>query len=427
MADLPQGVDPDIFEDLYTALQGVGLCHVLKHPAELWEIVQLLRSDRAMVRGEIYRFDGLRDGYRGLGIAGTIIKKIDQIRDKQGPMIKGLRKFLGPLPHAPKDPETLEFSIAFITLSPKGRDAVAKWVADPMGSLGDADAKMKAIVGIVEGYMKSLREFKPSPPPPSSPLDKENRPQLTPRFEHVQPAVAGPLIPSGPPVFSPAPAAPPPEPKAAPAPPPPEIAPSFAKAAPARPEPEPPTVESLKPPPGLPASDPSPVTLILPRGVNPDVLEDVKRVDQCRKIFEETGQAIEVWEVFCLVMLDAEYTKTALEKLLQAKTGGGDRQAFIDGALELFDRLLKLRAQHGKFVRDLRAFLATLPVGTFGKETMEMALGFIVASGRGRDRALLWLAEPHRYRPEAAGRLEDVISRTMNYQTALRMMMSESA
>jgi hypothetical protein len=426
MADLPQGVDPDIFEDLYTALQGAGLLHVLKHPAELWEIVQLLRSDRAMVRGEIYRFDGLRDGYRGLGIASTIIKKIDGIRERTGPMIKGLRKFLGPLPGAPSDPEVMEFVIAFITLSPKGRDAVAKWVADPMGSLTDASGRIKTIVGIVEGYMKALREFKTSPPPPSSPLDKENRPQLTPRFERVEPPLAGPLIPAGPPVYSEAPApAPPPAPK--PAPPPPDVAPSFARPASPTPEPEPPTVESLKPPPGPPSADPSPVTLILPRGVNPEVLEDVRRVDQCRKIFEETGQQIEVWEVFCLVMLDADYTKSALEKLLHLKTAGGDRQGFIDGALELFDRLLKLRAQHGKFVRDLRAFLATLPVGTFGRETMEMALGFIVASGRGRDRALLWLAEPHRYRPEAAGRLEDVISRTMNYQTALRMMMSESA
>jgi len=95
---------------------------------------------------------------------------------------------------------------------------------------------------------------------------------------------------------------------------------------------------------------------------------------------------------------------------------------FMDGAMGLFDRLIKLRAQYGKFVRELRSYLGQLPVGSFGKETMEMALGFIVASGRGRDRAQLWLAEPNRYKQEAAGRLEDVISRTMNYQTALRMV-----
>jgi hypothetical protein len=163
------------------------------------------------------------------------------------------------------------------------------------------------------------------------------------------------------------------------------------------------------------------VSLILPRGVNPEVLEDVRRVDHCRKIFEETHQEIEVWEVFCLVMLDGEGTRGMLEQTLAFKEKA-DARGFMDGALALFDRLVKLRAQHGKFVRDLRGYLAQLPVGSFGKETMEMALGFIVASGRGRDRAQLWLQEPNRYKQEAAGRLEDVISRTMNYQTALRMV-----
>ena len=30
----------------------------LNRPAELWEFLQLVKSDRAMVRGEIYRYDG---------------------------------------------------------------------------------------------------------------------------------------------------------------------------------------------------------------------------------------------------------------------------------------------------------------------------------------------------------------------------------
>ncbi|HEX7897161.1 MAG TPA: hypothetical protein VF950_05350 [Planctomycetota bacterium] len=414
MADLPAGVDPDIFEDLYTSLAGVGLSHVLKRPAELWEIVQLLRTDRAMVRGEIYRFDGLREAYRAAGIATTIVKKLDGIKERIGPMIGSLRKFLATVPGAPSPGELMEFLIAFITLSPKGRDAVAKWVADPAGSVEDARGKIRAINTIVDSYRQALRVFKPVPPPPSSPLDKENRPQLTERFKAVESPHDGPLIPSGPPDFSSGP---------------PTTVITVLKPAlpkmPAPPEPAPPP-----PPKAEPAPAPAPakaetqsasvVTLILPRGVNPEILAEVRRVEQCRKIFEETHQEIEVWEVFCMVMLDAEATREAMETLLKLKDAG-DRHAFVDGAMKLFDRLLKVRAQHGKFVRDLRAYLATLAVGTFGKETTEMALGFIVASQRGRDRAQTWLNEPARYRPEAAGRLEDVISRTMNYQTALRM------
>ncbi|HVR82833.1 MAG TPA: hypothetical protein VMU54_00890 [Planctomycetota bacterium] len=389
---------------MHTSLAGMSLCYVIHRPTELWEILQLVKADRAMVRGEIYRYDGLREAYRAAGIARTIVQKLDHIKERNGSTLKSLRQFLAQVPGIPHDSETLEFLIAFITMSPKGRDAVAKWVADPGGQTAEAGAKISAISKIVQTYQRALREYKPAPPPPSSPLDKESRPQLQPRFQMREPALSGPLIPAGPPEAAPK------EVAVAPKPHPPEV----------RSESRPPSDTSTRPPPVV-VAQPSPVSLILPRGVNPEVLEDVRRVDQCRKIFEETHQEIEVWEVFCLVMLDGEGTKTLLEQTLGAKEKA-NAGAFTDGAMALFDRLLKLRAQHGKFVRDLRGYLSQLPVGSFGKETMEMALGFIVASGRGRDRAQLWLAEPNRYKQEAAGRLEDVISRTMNYQTALRMV-----
>ena len=413
MSELPEGIDADMFEDLYTSLAGLSLCFEIHRPSELWEILQLVKSDKAMVRGEIYRYDGLRDAYRSAGIARTIVQKLDHIRDRTGGIIKGLRQFLTQVPGMATDPDTIEFIIAFITISPKGRDAVARWVADPPGQTAEAATKVKAITNIVEGYQRTLREFKPAPPPPSSPLDRDIRPQLQPRFAQREVPLEGRLIPTGP-------LAAPIDPLKTPSGPVPAI----------KIEPKPvaveaaavPTVESLRPaPPPVAVAPPSPVSLILPRGVNPEVLEDVRRVDQCRKIFEETHQEIEVWEVFCLVMLDGDGTRTLLEQTLLHKEKANSR-GFMDGALALFDRLVKLRAHHGKFVRELRGYLAQLPVGSFGKETMEMALGFIVASGRGRDRAQLWLQEPGRYKQEAAGRLEDVISRTMNYQTALRMV-----
>ncbi len=416
MPELPQGVDPEVFEEIHIALAGIGLTHEIHRPAELWEMLQLVKGDRAMVRGEIYRYDGLREAYRAVGIARTIVQKLDHIKDRTQGTIQGLRKYMATLQGIPTDPETVEFLIAFITISPKGREAVAKWVADPAAHVADATAKIKAISGIIEGYMRALREWSPAPPPPSSPLDKENRPQLTPRFLRNATPLTGPLIPTRPTHAGEAASHAPPVQHAAAAPPPPPAAPPPVAA----PPPAPAAVPAASPP-SVHVASPSPVSLILPRGVNPEILEDVRRVEQCQKIFEETHQEIEVWEVFCLVMLDPEGTRTLMEETLRKKEQK-DAGGFMDGALQLFDRLVKIRAQHGKFVRDLRGYLAGLQVGTFGKETMEMALGFIVASGRGRDRALLWLAEPGRYRSEACGRLEDVVSRTMNYQTALRMI-----
>src|SRR6185436_11218966 len=173
MSELPEGIDPEMFEDLHTSLGGLSLCHVIHRPSELWEILQLVKSDKAMVRGEIYRYDGLRDAYRAAGIARTIVQKLDHIRDRTGSVIKGLRQFLTQVPGMSTDLDTIEFIIAFITISPKGRDAVAKWVADPAGQKNEAGTKVKAITNIVEGYQRTLREFKPAPPPPSSPLDKD--------------------------------------------------------------------------------------------------------------------------------------------------------------------------------------------------------------------------------------------------------------
>ena len=424
MSDLPAGVDPDLFEDLHFSLAGVGLCLVIGRPSEVWEMLQVVRAERKMIRGEVYRYTGLRDSYRAGGIARTIVAKLDQVRHKTGDVVGKLRPFLQEVPDIPHDAETLELVIAFITLSQKGRDAAARWVAAPGESHADASEKVRAILGMVESYRKALREFRPAPPPPSSPIDQWERPQLTPRFERVEAAAGGSLIPSAPPaaaaeatpraLFQVEPVTPPALPKAAP----PAAAPA---AAPAKVETAaPPELPKVDAP--LPAAPPmSPASVVLPRGVNPEILEDIRRVDQCRRIFEETGQSIEVWEVFCLVMLDSENTRKSMDELTALKKAGA-QEKFTEGTLLLFERLLNVRAQYAKFVRDLRGFIGALPIGHFGKDTTEMALGFIVASGRGRERAQTWLTEPGRYKAEACGRLEDIVSRTMNYQTALRMV-----
>ncbi len=157
----------------------------------------------------------------------------------------------------------------------------------------------------------------------------------------------------------------------------------------------------------------------LPQGVDPEILADIMRVEQCRRVFESTNQQIEMWEVFTLVMLEGDKTRAALEKLL-ALNAAGEHGAFTEGAMDLFQQLLALRARFGRFVRDVRRYVSTLPVGRFGKETIEMALGFLVVSARGRDAATRWLNEPKRNETEASNRWESLISTTMKYHTVLQ-------
>jgi hypothetical protein len=162
----------------------------------------------------------------------------------------------------------------------------------------------------------------------------------------------------------------------------------------------------------------SPITRILPRGVTVETLEDVGRVDDCRKILKEFDPEIQLWECFCLVMT-GEASRRSIDDLVRRKKAA-PAQTFAQDAQGLFERLGEIRKEHAPFVRALVAFLGELPVGHYGTETRDMALGFIVATPVGREHATLWLGNPAHYRQEAATRFEGLIGRAMNYQTALR-------
>jgi hypothetical protein len=175
---------------------------------------------------------------------------------------------------------------------------------------------------------------------------------------------------------------------------------------------------------GSPAapSDPgetnSPVTRILPRGVKMETLQDVGRMDDCRRILKEFDPEVQVWECLCLVMTD-DATREFIDDLVRRKKAAPD-QTFVQDAQTLFERLQAIRKEHASLVHRLAAFVAELPVGQYATETRELALGFIVAGQVGREHANLWLNDPDHYRQEAATRFEGLIGRAMNYQLALR-------
>ncbi len=397
---LPAGVDPEVFEDLKCVAQVSTFLEAVGEPIEFWEGLCLVNAQRQLVRRQISQLTMMGDKSR-VQLAKPIVDKIRFVREQFGPTVRDLRLFLNRMTGLPIEGDRREMIIGFIVASAKGQESAKEWLKDPDKHLGKAAAKLAVIGGIADNYREALRPW--SPPPPRHTLP-----------EPAPPAQAA----AAPPASTEAPAqAPLPQPGVEEA--------VFEEIETAAPEAEQPP----EPPPEAPpapakskteAQPPPPTHVELPHGVDPDILEDVRRVEQCRKIFEETHQQIEVWEVFLLVMLDRDATKNKIEKLLDLKKNG-KTQEFTEGALHLFESLLKMRAQYGRFVRPLREFLSTLQVGTFGKDTTEMALGFIVASTRGRERASQWMESPKSYRQEAAGRYEDIISRTMKYQTALRM------
>jgi hypothetical protein len=175
---------------------------------------------------------------------------------------------------------------------------------------------------------------------------------------------------------------------------------------------------------GVPSAPPiseeprSPVTRILPRGVKMETLQDVGRMDDCRRILKEFDPEVQVWECLCLVMAGDE-SRQFIDELVRRNKAAQD-QTFAQDAQALFARLQAIRKEHASLVRELAGFLAELPVGRYATETRELALGFIIAGEVGRQHAASWLKEPDHFRQEAATRFEGLIGRAMNYQLALR-------
>jgi hypothetical protein len=172
-------------------------------------------------------------------------------------------------------------------------------------------------------------------------------------------------------------------------------------------EEEVPTLESIPIPSGKQA-----------QGIDLERLLDLRRVEQLRVLFEETAQKFEEWEVLTLIAEDGFEMRKTMEQLLRFKNQS-NHEAFTAGAISLFERVLKIRAQHGTFVRKLRAILDGLDAPAPSRAVLEIAVGFILQASRGRSRAQKWVDEPEVHRKAAAEYMKMAYTIAQKYQDAL--------
>jgi PHD/YefM family antitoxin component YafN of YafNO toxin-antitoxin module len=154
------------------------------------------------------------------------------------------------------------------------------------------------------------------------------------------------------------------------------------------------------------------------QGIDLDRLLDLRRVEQLRTLFESTAQKFEEWEVLTLIAEEGFEARKTMESVLRLKNQG-NAEAFTTGAIELFDKVLKIRAQYGAFVRRLRAYLENLDVPAPSREVLEIAMGFILQAARGRQRAEKWVDEPEPHRRAAGEYMKMAYAIALKYQAAL--------
>jgi fibronectin type 3 domain-containing protein len=177
------------------------------------------------------------------------------------------------------------------------------------------------------------------------------------------------------------------------------------------PDDEVPTLESIVAPSLVPEA--------LPPGVDLEKLEDLKRVEHLRRVFQDTGQKFDPWEVLTLLSEEGKGTRKDIEIVLRLRDQNKQEQ-FTTGALSLFERILKVRSAHAGFVRRLREFIGTLEIPGASDSALEIALGFLLSAAKGRARAAQWLQEPEKRKAEAAGFLGHALDLARSYVGAMQ-------
>lgn len=164
-------------------------------------------------------------------------------------------------------------------------------------------------------------------------------------------------------------------------------------------------------------AEPAPAPV--PAGVDPDLFRDLLATRDFLRSFQGKASQVELWEAMCLAIENRDAVRRAADRLAAPGEQAGAADLNAD-TVRLLERLLDLRFRWTPLVRALGRFVRSLPTGRYGGETLDLALGFILASPEGREHARAWIEDPARLRREAALRLEGVIGRAQKYQSALR-------
>lgn len=151
----------------------------------------------------------------------------------------------------------------------------------------------------------------------------------------------------------------------------------------------------------------------LPQGVDADLLEDLRHVESFLGALSPVRPKVEVWEAFSLAVRDRRSARQAVERL----RAPDDLNAEV---IRLYEGLLEVRSKGASRAKELRRYVAGLPIGKYAPDTMELAFAFILASAEGCRRAEQWMEAPDQFRREAAIRVEGVIGRAQKYLHSLR-------
>jgi len=184
LAEVISSVDPVLLEEFQFVDRVRGLFKATGVFVSYWEGYCLAQGHRGPFQRLIEK--SAAPGAPAVPvISSEILEALRTLRDRGAPIVSKLRR-LASRPGTAEEAELLEMSFAVLVGAERGREAVGRWVSDPVGCAQEASERIQIVMRRLEPLRQALRpgspEAKPAapePPPPAAPAEAK-APEIAP-------------------------------------------------------------------------------------------------------------------------------------------------------------------------------------------------------------------------------------------------------
>jgi hypothetical protein len=149
--------------------------------------------------------------------------------------------------------------------------------------------------------------------------------------------------------------------------------------------------------------------------VEPQIVEDLRVVEQGCQILGAAGARVEFWEAFTLLKIGRDAFQAETDRLVHMRKKGGE----VKVVSSLTDKIREIKTQLASTAKQLREFLGKSPAGILDGMKQDLALVFLMGSAKARASVTRWFSDPTGTAAESTLKLK-ILSRLVDaYRQAL--------
>lgn len=148
------GTDQAALTELRNACATYDYLRSKGDPVQFWEMLRLARSRRALLappEGEAPA--------PAPDVEAGIVDELGALRRHYAPLVQNLRRYLKSVPGLPEPLDRLEWALAFILVSTREHQGIARWLAEPGKHEAKAGEKLRSLAAITDPYREALKPW----------------------------------------------------------------------------------------------------------------------------------------------------------------------------------------------------------------------------------------------------------------------------